>query len=166
MTDAANTGIYILSPSVLSHIPDNTAFDLQRICFRSFEEGIPLFAYEATGYWCDIGNLEHISFLSAIFSRAGCALPPPEGGVLCRSERPQGGYTITPPVYIGRDVSIGTGAQIGPFAVLEDGQGSNGAKIRGSVLLGPYAGDDIFDRYAAVPRGLVRRGASPFEGRQ
>ena len=87
--------------------------------------------------------------------------------MLCRSERPQGGYTITPPVYIGRDVSIGTGAQIGPFAVLEDGcRVGNGAKIRGSVLLGSsYAGDRTSLTGTLLCHGAsVRRGASLFEG--
>lgn len=169
VTDAANTGIYILSPSVLSHIPDNTAFDFAKDLFPLLlRKGIPLFAYEATGYWCDIGNLStYLSCQRDILEGRLCTIPPPEGGVLCRSERPQGGYTITPPVYIGRDVSIGTGAQIGPFAVLEDGcRVGNGAKIRGSVLLGSsYAGDRTSLTGTLLCHGAsVRRGASLFEG--
>ncbi len=169
VTDAANTGIYILSPSVLSYIPDDTAFDFAKDLFPLLlRKGIPLFAYEANGYWCDIGNLTtYLTCQRDILEGRLRTIPAPENGILCRSDRPQGGYTITPPVYIGRDVNIGVGAQIGPFAILGDGcRIGNGAKIRSSVLLeSSYTGDRTSLTGTLLCHGAsVRRGASLFEG--
>jgi len=169
VTDAANTGIYILSPSVLSYIPDNTNFDFAKDLFPLLlNKGVPLYAYQASGYWCDIGNLStYLSCQRDILEGKLRTLPAPEGGILFRGERPQGGYTLIPPVYIGKNVSIGAGAQIGPFAVLDDGcRVGNWAKIKESVLLSSsYAGDRTSLTGALLCHGAsVRRGASLFEG--
>ena len=169
VTDSANTGIYILSPSALSYIPKDTAYDFAKDLFPLLlEKGIPLYAFETCGYWCDIGNLStYLSCQRDILEGRLRTLPAPEGGVLCRGERPQGGYVVTPPVYIGRGVSIGAGAEIGPFAVLDDGcRVGNGAKIRGSVMLcSAYAGDRVSMTGSLLCHGAsVRRGASLFEG--
>lgn len=169
VTDAANTGIYILSPEALALIPEEREYDFAKDLFpRMLEKGMPLYAAEAEGYWCDIGSLS--AYRSAQRDMLEGKLrdfPAPPDGVLCRAGRPEGGYILTPPVYIGEGVCIGSGAQIGPFAVLDDGccVGA-GAKVRDSVLLGcAYVGER-----AALTGTLlchaasVRRGASLFEG--
>lgn len=169
VTDSANTGIYIISPSILSYIPENTAFDFAKDLFPLLlSKDIPLYAYHASGYWCDIGNLTtYLTCQQDILEGKLRTIPPPEGGILSRGERPQGGYTLIPPVYIGKDVSIGVGAQIGPFAVLDDGcRVGNWSKIKDSVLLNSsYAGDRSSLTGALLCHGAsVRRGASLFEG--
>ncbi|MDD2417414.1 MAG: sugar phosphate nucleotidyltransferase [Oscillospiraceae bacterium] len=169
VTDCANTGIYILSPSVLSHIPKDTAFDFAKDLFPLLlEKGIPLYAFETSGYWCDIGNLAtYISCQRDILEGRLSTIPAPEGGVLYQDQPPQGSYIIIPPAYIGRDVSIGLGAQIGPFAVLDDGcRVGDGAKIRNSVMLNSsYSGDRTSLTGTLLCHGAsVRRGASLFEG--
>lgn len=169
ITDSANTGIYILSESVLSYIPENTAFDFAKDLFPlMLERNIPLYAYHADGYWCDIGNIA--TFLSCqrdLLEGKLRTLPAPQGDILCREQLQKGGYTLVPPVYIGKNVSIGAGAQIGPFAVLDDGSCvGSGAKVRSSVLLeSAYAGDRVSLTGALLCHGAsVRRGASLFEG--
>ena len=58
VTDAANTGIYILSPEVLDHIPAGRPFDFAKDLFpQLLRDGMPLYAYETEAYWCDIGDL-------------------------------------------------------------------------------------------------------------
>ncbi|KPV44553.1 nucleotidyltransferase family protein [Alicyclobacillus ferrooxydans] len=53
-----NTGIYILEPEILDYIPAGTAFDFGHDLFPLLlEMGIPLFGYEADGYWSDVGTL-------------------------------------------------------------------------------------------------------------
>lgn len=92
-------------------------------------------------------------------------LPVKDG--VCMAEEPAGGYTLIPPIYIGKNVQIGAAAQIGPFAVLGDGcHIGNNAKVRGSVLLdGVYIGDRAALTGALVCHGAsVRRGAALFEG--
>lgn len=58
-SDQVNTGIYILQPEVLGEIPSGGMYDFSKNLFpKLFEQQKPLFGYVASGYWCDIGNLE------------------------------------------------------------------------------------------------------------
>lgn len=167
-TDAANTGIYILSPEALESIPADTNFDFAKDLFPLLlRDGLPLYAYETKDYWCDIGDLT--TYLTCqrdiLEGRVKTNLPVKDG--VCMAEEPAGGYTLIPPVYIGKNVQIGAAAQIGPFAVLGDGcHIGNNAKVRGSVLLdGVYIGDRAALTGALVCHGAsVRRGAALFEG--
>lgn len=169
VTDAANTGIYILSPSVLSDIPDDTAFDFAKDLFPLLlQKGMPLYAYEDKGYWCDIGSLStYLCCQRDLLEGKLRTVSAPAQGIFYKTGKPEGDYTLIPPVYIGEGVSIGAGAQIGPFAVLDDGcRVGNGAHIRGSVLLGcSYAGDRASLTGSLLCHSAsVRRGASLFEG--
>ncbi len=167
-TDAANTGIYILSPEALESIPADTNFDFAKDLFPLLlRDGLPLYAYETKDYWCDIGDLT--TYLTCqrdiLEGRVKTNLPVKDG--VCMAEEPAGGYTLIPPIYIGKNVQIGAAAQIGPFAVLGDGcHIGNNAKVRGSVLLdGVYIGDRAALTGALVCHGAsVRRGAALFEG--
>ncbi len=165
-TDAANTGIYILSPEVLTYVPKDTPFDFAKDLFPILlREGLPLYAYETRDYWCDIGDLHtYVSCQRDILEGNVGAVT---GEIVLAGKRPEGQYTLIPPVYIGRDVHIGTAAQIGPFAVLDDNcHVGNSAKVRGSVLLeSAYVGDRASLTGALVCHGgSVRKGASLYEG--
>ncbi|MBE6689587.1 MAG: hypothetical protein E7588_10015 [Ruminococcaceae bacterium] len=52
-----NTGIYIISPAVLSLIPDGVPFDFAKDLFPLIT-GKSLYGFEAEGYWCDIGSIK------------------------------------------------------------------------------------------------------------
>jgi hypothetical protein len=55
----ANTGIYILEPSVLDDIPEGQEYDWSKDQFpKMLEERRPLYGYVTEGYWEDIGNIE------------------------------------------------------------------------------------------------------------
>ena len=169
MTDAVNTGIYILSPEALALIPAQGEYDFAKDLFpRMLAGGMPLYAYEAPGYWCDIGSLSaYRDCQRDILEGRLKTLPAPSDGIRCKSEKPEGHYTLIPPVYIGDGVRIGAGAQIGPFAVLDDGcRVGAGAKVRSSVLLDcAYVGDQASLTGALLCHAAsVRRGASLFEG--
>ena len=57
-SDTANTGIYILNPSVLSLIPPSERYDFSRDLFpKMLAGGHRMFGFVADGYWCDIGDL-------------------------------------------------------------------------------------------------------------
>ncbi|MCI8497638.1 MAG: NTP transferase domain-containing protein [Clostridiales bacterium] len=170
-TDKANTGIYILDPIVLDMIPDHQEFDFSKDLFpMMMEQGMPLFAYEAQGYWCDIGDLNtYLSCQRDILE--GKTAFECEGrvadGVYCRGSLPQGNYDLTPPVYIGQGVRIEDGAHIGPGTVLDDGcQVGRGASVKRSVLLqGAYAGDHASVSGALLCQGAaVKRGGAIYEG--
>ncbi len=58
-TDTINTGIYVIDPEVLRHIPDDRPYDFSKELFpHLLEMGRPLYGYVADGYWQDIGNLD------------------------------------------------------------------------------------------------------------
>ena len=99
VTDAANTGIYILSPQVLSYIPEGVAFDFAKDLFPLLlSKGAPLYAYQASGYWCDIGSLGAYLSCQRDILEGKLAPTAAEGGTAAR--RPAGRvYLNTAGVY-------------------------------------------------------------------
>jgi mannose-1-phosphate guanylyltransferase/phosphomannomutase len=58
-SDTINTGIYVLEPEVLRHVPRDRPYDFSKELFPLLlEMGRPLYGYVCEGYWQDIGNLD------------------------------------------------------------------------------------------------------------
>jgi mannose-1-phosphate guanylyltransferase/phosphomannomutase len=58
-SDTINTGVYVLEPEVLRHVPDDRPFDFSKELFPLLlEMGRPMYGYVMDGYWQDIGNLD------------------------------------------------------------------------------------------------------------
>src|SRR5207247_5081971 len=56
-SDTINTGIYVLEPEVLKHVPADRPFDFSKELFPYLlEMGRPLYGHVMDGYWQDIGN--------------------------------------------------------------------------------------------------------------
>ena len=51
-----NAGIYVLSPEVLTHVPDNQFYDMPTLFLEMSRNGIKSQKYELNNYWIDIGN--------------------------------------------------------------------------------------------------------------
>ena len=119
----ANTGIYVINPSVLDMIPDNVLFDFAAHLFPVMMNSEKrLFGYNTTAYWCDIGDLKsyRMCIRDIMNHKADISLPETRNGVYTAEGLPDGDYEIVPPVYMGRNVRIGRNSIIGPFTVLED----------------------------------------------
>lgn len=171
VTDAVNTGIYIISKNVLSMIPNGQAYDFAKDLFPlMLARNMKLFGFEADGYWCDIGD---------IGAYTSCQFDMLDGSVECRFEglcenriyhkgqMPNGNYTIMSPVYIGQGVHIGDFSVIGPYAVIDDDCTIGvGATVKNSVVLpGAYIGDHCELRGALVCAGAsLKRRAGMYEG--
>ena len=57
--DTINTGIYVLEPEVLRHIPTDRPYDFSKELFPLLlEMGRPIYGHVCDGYWQDIGNLD------------------------------------------------------------------------------------------------------------
>ena len=57
VTNLVNTGIYIISPRAMEHVPENEEFDFAKYLFqRLLDEGEKLLGVPCDGYWCDIGT--------------------------------------------------------------------------------------------------------------
>ncbi len=163
-TDTANTGIYILSPSVLQDVPEGKKFDFAHDLFpKLLSQQRAVYAVTANGYWCDIGNCG--AYLAcvrdALAGRVNLELPPAEHGIRALSPIPLDAV-ISTPVYIGQNVTIGEGARIGPYTVLGEGSKvGREARVIGSVVNGATIGqgarlrDSILCRGAKVGDGAV-----------
>jgi len=58
-SDTINTGIYVLEPEVLTHIPADGPYDFSKELFPLLlEMGRPIYGHVMEGYWQDIGNLD------------------------------------------------------------------------------------------------------------
>ncbi len=138
-TNWANTGIYMVHPSVLGMIPDNEPFDFANHLFpKMLAEEMSVQAYQAKEYWCDIGDLDSYRTCQMDLLQGkvqGISVPlfeTPEPDL----KPPYRTYHVIPPVYIGEDVQIGEHAVIGPNAVIDQGTTVGAyAKIRSGVVL-------------------------------
>lgn len=125
-SDTINTGIYVIEPEVLDHIPDGVPYDFSGELFpKLMDLGYPLYGYVAEGYWCDVGSLA--SYMQAnrdaLDGTVGLWIP----GVKTADEQWIGdGAEIDPSarlgdkVIIGANVKIKAGAEIGPYTILGD----------------------------------------------
>jgi mannose-1-phosphate guanylyltransferase / phosphomannomutase len=58
-SDTINTGVYVLEPEVLRHVPTDRPFDFSKELFPLLlEMGRPMYGLPMDGYWQDIGNLD------------------------------------------------------------------------------------------------------------
>jgi mannose-1-phosphate guanylyltransferase/phosphomannomutase len=123
-TDTINTGIYVLDPEVLRHIPTDRPFDFSKELFPLLlEMGRPIYGYVADGYWQDIGNLDQYrqANFDALDERVRLNIQGirlrgniwvGEGVELADLESVEG------PAFVGNYCRIGARASVGPYSVL------------------------------------------------
>jgi mannose-1-phosphate guanylyltransferase / phosphomannomutase len=123
-SDTINTGIYVLDPGVLRHVPDDQPFDFSKELFpRLLELGRPLYGHVCEGYWQDIGNLEQYrqANFDALDERIALDIP----GIRLRGNIWIGeGVEIDDlagvegPAFIGNYCAVSPEATIGAYSVL------------------------------------------------
>jgi len=139
-SDSANTGIYILSPKVLSLIEENKQIDFSNDIFPlMLEKNMKLYAFECEGYWCDIGDFKSYKQcqVDMLEGKVDCEIDGKKftGSSVIKSHIPSG-VTIGKDVYIGTNVKMGENVHIGSNSII----GNNvtierETKIQGSVIL-------------------------------
>jgi len=150
ISDTVNTGIYVLEPKVLDYFEPGVPFDFSKDLFPlMLERGDPLYGYVASGYWCDIGNLEEYMRASADLLEGRVHLEPL-------------GHHIGGRIWCQDEVEIAPDAQLyGPVFL------GYGVKIKGGVVVhGPSAIRDysVVDNRAHVDRSIVWRNSYIGEG--
>ncbi len=160
VTDLANTGIYLMSPRLLELVPDGQPFDFARDLFPlMLSQGMPIHAYEAGGYWCDIGDpaAYHRCQMDMLDGKVDCRIEGTRSaeGVIFAGEPPRGRYTILPPAYIGRNVRIGEGSLLSRAVVENHVVIGSSCRVWESVLL-PHSVLD--DREGLTGSILLRTG--------
>jgi mannose-1-phosphate guanylyltransferase/phosphomannomutase len=158
-SDTINTGIYVLEPEVLRHVPEDRPFDFSKELFPYLlEMGRPLYGHVCEGYWQDIGNLDQYrqANFDALDGRVELSIP----GIRLRGNVWVGDGVqvdlegIEGPAFVGNYSRVSFDATVGPYAVL----GANvtlreGARVERSVLdAATYVGRSALIEGAIVGR--------------
>src|SRR5437762_3693538 len=123
-SDTINTGIYVLEPEVLRHIPEDRPFDFSKELFPLLlEMGRPMYGFVLDGYWQDIGNLDQ--YRQANFDALEERVQLDITGIRIRGNVWLGDGVdlddldaIEGPAYLGNYCRIARGAHVGPNTVL------------------------------------------------
>jgi mannose-1-phosphate guanylyltransferase/phosphomannomutase len=125
-SDTINTGIYVLEPEVLKHVPTDRPYDFSKELFPYLlEMGRPMYGYVMDGYWQDIGNLDQFRTANFDALEENVRLNIPgirirgnvwlgEGVEIGDLEQIEG------PAYIGNYCRIAPGATVGSHSVLSN----------------------------------------------
>src|SRR5438105_9025326 len=140
-SDQVNTGIYVLDPQVLSLIRSDKVVDWSADIFPAMlARKMPLYGYLATGYWCDIGNIQtyYQANWDALAGRVKVEIP---------GQRREGDVWIGEDVELGHDVRLQGPAYIGREAKLKPG-----VFINGPVCVGNFS---VIDENTKVSNSVI-----------
>ena len=123
-SDTINTGVYVLEPEVLEHVPTDRPYDFSKeLLPLLLEMGRPLYGMAMEGYWQDIGNLDQYrqANFDALDEQVSLNVPGirlrgnvwlGEGVELDDLDQVEG------PALISNYCRVAPGAQVGPYSVL------------------------------------------------
>ena len=165
-----STGVFVLSPDILSSIPEGVFSDFSRDVFPLLLKGQGgIYGLSLPGYWLDISDLSayrrcHTDILDG---KTDIGLPESADGIFMEEGAAiEQGAVLRPPVYIGSGSRIMRGARIEPYSVL----GKNviirgGAGVKRSVVLdGCRLEENAQLRGAVTDEGAVlSRGSAIYE---
>jgi mannose-1-phosphate guanylyltransferase / phosphomannomutase len=125
-SDTINTGIYVMEPEVLKHVPGDRPYDFSKELFPYLlEMGRPIYGHVMEGYWQDIGNLDQFrqANFDALEENVRLNIP----GIRIRGNVWLGEGVDIPdleqiegPAYIGNYCRIAPGATVGAYSVLSN----------------------------------------------
>src|SRR6476646_4712840 len=126
-SDTIYTGIYVLEPEVLRHIPTDRPYDFSKELFPLLlEMGRPIYGYVCDGYWQDIGNLDQ--YRQANFDALDEKVRLNIGGMKIRGDVWVGAgveiddvENVEGPAFIGNYCTVSPESSIGPYTVLGPG---------------------------------------------
>ncbi|MGB2876004.1 MAG: sugar phosphate nucleotidyltransferase [Gaiellaceae bacterium] len=123
-SDTINTGIYVLEPEVLRHVPADRPYDFSKELFPLLlEMGRPLYGHAFDGYWQDIGNLDQFrqANFDALDERVHLNIP----GIRLRGNLWLGEGVevddlaqIEGPSFLGNYCRVAPDASVGAYSVL------------------------------------------------
>jgi mannose-1-phosphate guanylyltransferase / phosphomannomutase len=123
-SDTINTGIYVLEPEVLRHVPDDRPFDFSKELFPLLlEMGRPLYGFVLDGYWQDVGDLRQYAQANfdALDGLVKLEIPGLQlrGNIwLSESAGIDDVDAIEAPAFIGNYCHVAPQATVGPYSVL------------------------------------------------
>src|SRR5205823_2738642 len=159
-SDTINTGIYVLEPEVMRHVPTDRPYDFSKELFPLLlEMGRPIYGRVCEGYWQDVGDLDQYrqANFDALDERVRLNVPGiqlrgniwlGEGVDIEDAERIEG------PAFVGNYCRISPEASVGAYSVLETSVTlREGARIARSVIdASTYVGQSAVVEGAIVGR--------------
>jgi len=126
-SDTINTGIYVIEPEVLTHVPTDGPYDFSKELFPLLlEMGRPMYGFVCEGYWQDIGNLDQFrqANFDALDERVHLNIP----GIRLRGNLWIGEGVeidqiagVAGPAFIGSYARVAPDAAVMPYSVLGSG---------------------------------------------
>jgi mannose-1-phosphate guanylyltransferase/phosphomannomutase len=163
VSDLINTGIYVLSPSVLKEIPEGRSVDFGGELFpRMLKSGRRLRVWESDGYWNDVGSCE--AYLAtcrdALDRRYPLPLPP---GLTSIAEGP---CWVSEGAHVAADALLGAYTVIGGGSTVEAGCRIRESVVDGALLqAGSSVDGSILSRGVQLKREVqIRKGCVLAEG--
>lgn len=166
LSDAVNTGIYFLEQEAIDRIPKDTIFDFSKDLFPILlKEGLPMYGFEAGGYWCDVGDVtQYLSAHQDVLKGETNLIP--KGKKVAQGYVGEGVYIaadsqIHGPVWLADGVVVESDAKIGPYAVIgsQSKIGKN-AVIQNSVL---WSGVEVGSQ-ASIADSVLCKGCKIHKG--
>jgi mannose-1-phosphate guanylyltransferase/phosphomannomutase len=143
-SDTVNTGIYVLEPTIFDYYEAGKPVDFSQQVFPELlRKRDRLYGYVASGYWCDVGNIQEYMRANAdvLQGKVDVGLLGREvgSGIWCESD----------------EIEIAPDAQIyGPVWLGEACKIKNGVIIRGPSIIRDFT---IIDSRAQVDRSIIWR---------
>ncbi len=150
ISDTVNTGIYILEPEALDYFEAGVPFDFSKDLFPIImKRGDPFYGYVASGYWCDVGNIEEYVRANNDLLAGKVQLDDLGqhigGGIWCEEE-----VEIAPDAHLYGPIFLGYGVKI-----------KGGVVIHGPTTIRNYT---VVDNRAHIDRSIVWRNSYIGEG--
>jgi mannose-1-phosphate guanylyltransferase/mannose-1-phosphate guanylyltransferase/phosphomannomutase len=173
LSDLGNCGIYVFEPTIFDYFPERPFVDWAQDVFPVLlENDVPFHIHELEEYWNDVGSLAELR-QGTFDALAGELHLQVEGeevapGITVAADAsplPHDGE-VEAPVWIGRDVTIGSGVRLTGPVVLGDGASvGDRAQLRESIVFPgtAVADESILIGAIAGHRGILdslRRGHS------
>ncbi len=142
LSDLGNCGIYVFDPAIFDYFPERPFADWAQDVFPALlEHDVPFFIHEVHDYWNDVGSLAELRQGTFDALRGELRLQL-DGREVAPGVILAGGGSSMPEdaevegrVWIGRDVSIGSGVRLtGPLVLGDSAQVGDGAQLRESIL--------------------------------
>ena len=160
ISDTINTGIYVLEPEILRHIPEGENFDFSQDLFPlMLKKKDALFGVTAKGYWRDIGNTDSYreAYLDIFKGRVNLKIDEPkqdfvgkdlrigadvklehaaglEGTVVIGDNSQVLGEVRIKDSVIGRNCTIEAGVRLSRCVIWDNSYVKKGARITDSVI--------------------------------
>ena len=171
--DTVNTGVYIVSPSVLESIPADEPSDwAQDIIPAALARGARVQGVVMDGYWEDVGTFASYSraqrdVLDGLVHSDVDAFEVAPGVLVATGAELSPDADVRPPVYIGPFAKIEADAIVGPYTVVGTNALVRSRAVVDHTVLHPnvYVGNDADLRGSIIGRATeIRRGARVLDG--